>query len=42
MFPNNPFNPTARHASPDADDAIPDAVGNEFLDYTLKWYYAHY
>lgn len=38
IFPNNPFNAEARQASPEADEAIPDAVGNEFLETTLKWY----
>jgi hypothetical protein len=36
MLPNNPFKAEARHASPEADDAIPEAVGKEFLEVILK------
>jgi len=36
-----PFKAAARHANPEADEAIPDAVGNEFYDYILKWYFSH-
>jgi len=32
MFPNNPFKAVAKHAKPDADEAMPEAVGNEFTD----------
>lgn len=35
-FPNNPFKAAAKQANPEADDAIPEAVGNEFTDYILK------
>jgi hypothetical protein len=36
ILPNNPFKAEARHASPEADDAIPEAVGKEFLEVILK------
>lgn len=41
IFPNIPFKAAAKHANPEADEAIPEAVGNEFFDYTLKWYFSH-
>jgi len=36
MLPNKPFKADARQAKPEADEAIPEAVGNEFLEVTLK------
>ena len=32
IFPNKAFKADAKHAKPEADEAIPDAVGNEFID----------
>jgi hypothetical protein len=34
---NRPLSATAKHANPEADEAIPDAVGNELTDCILKW-----
>lgn len=39
QLPNNLFKHTAILDNPEADDAMPDAVGNELLDYILKWHY---
>lgn len=33
-LPNSPFKAAARQARPEADDAIPEAVGKEFTDLT--------
>ena len=33
MLPNNPFKAAARQASPEADEAIPEAVGKELIDF---------
>lgn len=35
-FPKSPFNATARQASPEAEEAIPEAVGNEFTESISK------
>lgn len=32
MLPNNPFKAVAKQAKPDAEEAIPEAVGNELVD----------
>jgi hypothetical protein len=32
MFPNSPFKAVAKHARPEAEEAMPDAVGNELTD----------
>jgi hypothetical protein len=34
MFPNSPFRAVAKHAKPEAEEAIPEAVGNELTDST--------
>lgn len=34
MLPNNPFKAVAKQAKPEADEAIPEAVGKEFVDST--------
>ncbi len=34
MFPNSPFKAVAKHAKPEAEEAMPDAVGKEFTDST--------
>lgn len=31
-FPNNPFKAVAKQAKPEADEAMPEAVGNELTD----------
>jgi hypothetical protein len=33
---NRALRASAKHANPDADEAIPEAVGNEFIDDILK------
>jgi len=34
MLPNRPFKAVAKQAKPEADEAIPEAVGKELTDYT--------
>lgn len=34
MLPNNPLRAVAKQAKPDADEAIPEAVGKELVDST--------
>lgn len=34
MFPKIAFKALAKHANPEADEAIPEAVGKELTDYT--------
>ena len=34
MLPNKPFKAVAKQARPEADEAIPEAVGKELTDYT--------
>ena len=34
MFPKRPFKAVAKHAKPEADEAMPEAVGNELTDST--------
>ena len=42
ILPNSPLIEAARQASPEAEEAIPEAVGKELTDSTLKWYFFHY
>jgi hypothetical protein len=39
MFPKSPLRAVAKQASPEAEEAIPEAVGKEFTDSTKKWYF---
>ena len=34
MLPNSPFKAVAKHAKPEAEEAIPEAVGKELTDST--------
>lgn len=34
MLPNNPFKAVAKQAKPEAEEAIPEAVGKELIDST--------
>jgi len=31
-LPNNPFRAVAKHENPEADEAMPEAVGKELVD----------
>lgn len=36
ILSKRPFKAQAKQANPEAEEAIPEAVGNEFLEITLK------